>query len=541
MKKHCIFYLTAAIILLANISCKNKNQQQNTIVTEGTKNGILHFGNQTEPEDLDPHIVTGVPEFHILQSLFEGLVTPDPRDLQPQPGAAHSWDISEDNLVYTFHLCSDATWSNGEMVKASDFVFSFQRILSPGLGSEYAYMLYCIENAEKYHKGVLKDFTRVGAHAPDDTTLIIRLGSPTPYFMSLIMHDSWYPVHPATILKFGNIDSRGTRWTRPENFVGNGAFRLADWQINKIISVVKRTDHRDAQNVKLNGINFYPIENNQTEERMFRNDELHVTTNLPLQKIEWYKNNAPDLLHIDPYLGTYYYICNTTRPPLNNKKLRKALALSIDRKSLTVDILKGGQIPAGSFTPPNTAGYSFDPVVTFDTIEAKRLLSEAGFKSGDSLPPISVLYNTSESHHIIAQAIQQMWKRYLGINVTLVNQEWKVYLASKAKKEYDIARMGWIGDYNDPNSFLDLWVTGGGNNSTGWSSPVYDSLIQQASKSPDQAERFHLFNQAESIFLDELPAIPIYFYTNVYLLKPSVKGWYSNILNIHNYKHLYLE
>jgi oligopeptide transport system substrate-binding protein len=539
MNKYCIISLTAAIFLLANTSCKN--QQRNTIVSEGNKNGILHFGNQTEPEDLDPHIVTGVPEFHILQSLFEGLVTPDPRDLHPLPGVAHSWDISEDNLVYTFHLRPDATWSNGETVKAGDFVFSFQRILSPGLGSEYAYMLYCIENAEKYHKGVLKDFTRVGARAADDTTLIIRLGSSTPYFMSLIMHDSWYPVHPATILKFGNIDSRGTRWTRPENFVGNGAFRLADWQINKIIGVVKRADYWDAQNVKLNGINFYPIENNQTEERMFRNDELHVTTNLPLQKIDRYKNNAPHLLHIDPYLGTYYYICNISRPPLNNKNLRKALALAIDRRSLANDILKGGQIPAGSFTPPSTAGYSFDPVITFDTIEARKLLSETGFKSGDSLPPVSVLYNTSESHHIIAQAIQQMWKRYLGINVTLVNQEWKVYLASKAKKEYDIARMGWIGDYNDPNSFLDLWLTGGGNNNTGWSSPVYDSLVQQASKSADQAERFRLFSQAESIFLDELPAIPIYFYTNVYLLKPSVKGWYSNILNIHNYKHLYLE
>jgi oligopeptide transport system substrate-binding protein len=537
MKKHSILFLTAAIALLAISSCKNRD----TIVSEGNKTGILHFGNQTEPEDLDPHIVTGVPEFHILQSLFEGLVTPDPRDLHPLPGAARSWDISADNLVYTFHLHSNGTWSNGESVKAGDFVFSFQRILSPGLGSEYAYMLYCIKNAENFHKGILKDFSQVGAVAVDDTTLIIRLGSPTPYFMSLIMHDSWYPVHPATILKFGKIDSRGTRWTRPENFVGNGPFKLADWQINKIIRVVKRQDYRDASVVKLNGINFYPIENNQTEERMFRNDELHVTTNLPLQKIDWYKQNASDVLHIDPYLGTYFYICNVNRPPLNNKKLRKALALAIDRKALVDDILKGGQIPAGSFTPPNTAGYLFDPVVSFDTIEAKKLLAEAGFKTGDSLPPISVLYNTNESHHITAQAIQQMWKRYLGIKVTLVNQEWKVYLSSKTKQEYDIARMGWIGDYNDPNSFLDLWLTGGGNNNTGWSSPVYDSLVLQASKTADQTVRYRFFNQAESIFLDELPAIPIYFYSNVYLLKPSVRGWYSNILNMHNFKFIYLE
>jgi oligopeptide transport system substrate-binding protein len=537
MARILIKSLLVAIASLICLSCENKN----SVVSEGTKAGILHFGNQTEPEDLDPHIVTGVPEFHILQSLFEGLVTPDPKDLHPLPGAARSWDISTDNLTYTFHLRSNGTWSNGDMVKASDFVFSFERILSPGLGSEYAYMLYCINNAEYFHKGTITDFSKVGVESTDDTTLIIHLGKPTPYFMSLIMHDSWYPVHPATILKFGKIDSRGTRWTRPENFVGNGPFKLTDWQINKIITVQKRADYWDANNVKLNGVNFYPVENIQTEERMFRNDELHVTANCPLQKIDWYKSNAGNVLRIDPYLGTYYYICNITKSPLDNKKLREALALAIDRKSLTNDILKGGQIPAGSFTPPNTAGYVFDPVITFDTVEAKKLLNEAGYTSGDSLPPISLLYNTSEAHHILAQAIQQMWKRYLGINVTLVNQEWKVYLSSKNKKEYDIARMGWIGDYNDPNSFLDIWLTGGGNNNTGWSNSQYDSLIQQASITVDQQARYTLMKQAESIFLEELPAIPIYFYTNVYLLKQSVKGWYSNILSVHNFKFIYLE
>ncbi|HEX2957127.1 MAG TPA: peptide ABC transporter substrate-binding protein [Chitinispirillaceae bacterium] len=537
MKNHFLIQLLLLLVLIGGISCKNGS----SVVSEGVEKGILHFGNQTEPEDLDPHIVTGVPEFHILQSLFEGLVTPDPQDLHPLPGAARSWDISADQLTYTFHLRSEGTWSNGEMVKAGDFVFSFQRILSPGLGSEYAYMLYCINNAEKFNKGVITDFTQVGAKAADDTTLVIQLGTPTPYFMSLIMHDSWYPVHPATILKFGKIDSRGSRWTRPENFVGNGPFKLVSWEINKLISVGKRQDYWDAADIKLNGINFYPVENIQTEERMFRNDQLHVTTNLPSQKIDWYKQNQSEVLRIDPYLGTYYYICNISRPPLDNKKLRKALALSIDRQSLTRDILKGGQIPAGSFTPPNTAGYAFGPMISFDTTEARKLLAESGIKAGDSLPPITILYNTSESHHIIAQAIQQMWKRYLGINVTLVNQEWKVYLSSKTRKEYDIARMGWIGDYNDPNSFLDLWLTGGGNNNTGWSNKKYDSLISEASKAADVAQRFSLFNQAESLFLDELPAIPIYFYTNVYLLKPCVKGWYQNILNMHNFKFISLE
>ena len=206
---------------------------------DGIKNGILHYGNQTEPQDLDPHIVTGVPEFHIIQSLLEGLVIPDPISLEPLPGAARSWEVSDDKLNWTFHLRSNGRWSNGDPVKASDFLFSFKRILSPALAAEYAYMLYCIDNAEGYHKSQIKDFSMVGVKAPDDTTLIIKLGKPTPYFLSLIMHHSWFPVHPPTILKYGNIDTRGTKWTRAENFVGNGQFTLASWHINKIITVRK--------------------------------------------------------------------------------------------------------------------------------------------------------------------------------------------------------------------------------------------------------------------------------------------------------------
>ncbi|HEX3019296.1 MAG TPA: peptide ABC transporter substrate-binding protein, partial [Chitinispirillaceae bacterium] len=405
----------------------------------------------------------------------------------------------------------------------------------------YAYMLYCIDNAEDYNKSKIDDFSRVGINASDDSTLVIRLGKPTPYFLSLIMHHSWYPVHSATILKHGNIDSRGTKWTRAENFVGNGSFTLTKWQINKIITVRQNPNYWDASSVRLKEINFHPIDNNLTEERAFRTGQLHVTTGLPLQKIDWYKANKPDELHIDPYLGTYYYLINVTRKPLDNKNLRKALVMAINRDELTKHVTKGGQIPAACFTPYNTAGYSYDPVLKFDPVEARKLLNEAGFNEKNPLPAVSLLYNTSESHHTIAQAIQQMWKQNLGIEVTLVNQEWKVYLASTHNKDYDMARMGWISDYNDPNSFLDMWITEGGNNRTGWSNHGYDSLIDLASRTSNQSMRYEYFKKAESILLDELPIIPIYFYTNVYLLHPSVKGWYPNILNIHNYKFIYLE
>lgn len=525
------------LLPLVFIVCSNKE----TPVMTGIKTSTLHFSNQTEPQDLDPHIVTGIPEYHILQSLLEGLLTADPKDLHPIPGAASHWDISPDNLTYTFHLRNNGRWSNGDTVKAGDFLFSFKRILSPALASEYAYMLYCIDKAEDYHKSIIKDFSQVGISSPDDTTLVIRLGKPTPYFLSLVTHNSWYPVHPATILKFGNIDTRGTKWTRKENFVGNGAFKLTDWQINKIITVSKNQYYWDAASVRLEKINFYPIDNLLTEERAFRTGQVHVTTSLPLQKIEWYKANMPHFLKIDPYLATYYYILNVTKKPFDNKKVRQAFSMSINREEITKHVLKGGQIPAGSFTPINTSGYTFDQVLTFDTVTARNLLKEAGFNNTDQKFSASLLYNTSESHHTLAQAIQQMWKKHLGINISLVNQEWKVYLTSKNNREFDIARMGWVSDYNDPNSFLDLWVTNGGNNQTGWSNPQYDSLIEAASQAVDQSSRYDLFRKAEAILMDELPIIPIYFYTNIYLLHPSVKGWYPNILNIHNYKFLYLE
>lgn len=537
MKKKANFALLILIPVLSFVHCGPKI----TPVADGIKKGILHFGNQTEPQDLDPHIVTGVPEFHIIQSLLEGLVIPDPVSLQPIPGAASSWEVSEDNLNWTFHLRNNGRWSNGDPVKASDFLFSFNRILSPALAAEYAYMLYCIDNAEDYHKSKTDDFSKVGVKAPDDSTLVIKLGKPTPYFLSLIMHHSWFPVHPPTILKHGKIDSRGTKWTRAENFVGNGQFTLTAWQINRIITVRKNEFYWDAANVSLNEINFHPIENILTEERAFRTGQLHITSGLPPQKIDWYKTNKPDELRIDPYLGTYYYLINVNRKPLDNKKLRKALSLALNRDELTEHVTKGGQIPAGCFTPYNTAGYSFDSVLSFNPAEAKRLLAETGFGEKNPVPTFSLLYNTSESHHTIAQAVQQMWKEHLGIEVTLINQEWKVYLSSTNSKDYEIARMGWISDYNDPNSFLDLWVTGSGNNHTGWSNRTYDSLVDAASRASDQSIRYGHFREAESVLMDELPIIPIYFYTNVYLLHPSVKGWHPNILNIHNYKFISLE
>jgi oligopeptide transport system substrate-binding protein len=402
-------------------------------------------------------------------------------------------------------------------------------------------MHYVVKNAEAYNEGKITDFNQVGYKVIDDHTLQITLDNPTPYFLSLLTHQSWYPVHMPTVAKYGDPYQRGNKWTRPGRFVGNGPFVLTKWRVNDVIEVRKSPTYWDRDRVRLKAIRFYPIESDDTEERSFRAGQLHVTLTVPLSKIDYYKANHPDLITIGPYLGTYFYRVNVTKPPLNDKRVRQALAMAIDRESIVKDVMKGGELPAFNLTPPGTAGYTCRTHLKEDLAEAKRLLAEAGYPDGKGLPPIELLYNTLEAHRTIAEAIQQMWKTKLGVDARLANQEWKVYLDSQRSLNYQICRGSWIGDYVDPNSFLDMWLTGGGNNETGWSNPEYDRLIAQAAATVDPQQRLDVFQKAEAILMDEMPEIPIYFYTRVCLQRPEVKGWYPTLLDNHNYKFVYLE
>ncbi len=510
-----------------------------TQVAKADKEQILLIGNGTEPQDLDPQVVTGIPEDNILRALFEGLVSEDPHDLHPIPGTAESWDISPDGKVYTFRL-REAKWTNGDAVTADDFVQSYKRILSPALASEYNYMLFPVKNAEAFSKGDIKDFGKVGFRALDDRTLQVTLENPTPYFLSLLNHYSWFAVPVRSIVKFGRLDERGTRWTRPGNMVSNGPFRLKTWKTNSIIVVEKNPYYWDKDRVRLNAIKFFPIDNSSSEERAFRSGQLHVTATVPLPKIDIYKKK-PEIFRNDTYLGTYFYRINVTKPFLKQKELRQALSLAIDRESIVTNITRAGEKPATCFTPPGTAGYYAKPVLRTDIPAAKALLAKAGYPDGKGLPPIEILYNNDEGHRVIAEALQEMWHKNLGVDVQLNNQEWKVYLDSQLQLAYQICRAGWIGDYVDPNSFLDMWLTGGGNNETGWSNAEYDRLIAEAGRTTDPAARLGVFGKAESILLDEMPILPIYFYTSKYLLSPSVKGWFPTILNQHPYKFVYLQ
>lgn len=512
-----------------------------TLVDRSTSEGVLLVGNGAEPQNLDPHTVTGVPEHRVCSALFEGLVNLDTATLEPVPGVAESWTISEDKTVYTFALRPEAKWSNGDPVTAEDFAYSWRRILSPALASEYAYMLFCIKNARAFNEGTLADFGQVGVEVVDNRTLRVTLENPTAYFLSMQSHTSWLPVHRGTIERFGRMDERGTKWTRPENFVGNGAFTLKTWLPNELIVCEKNPQYWDAENVRLNAVWFYPIEDILTEERMFRSGRLHFSENVPIDKIEVYQQKRPDVIHIDPYFGTYYYRLNVTRKPFDDPRVRRAFAMAIDRESLVKNVVKGGRIPAGNMTPPDPNGYTCASSIGLDVEAARTLLAEAGYPNGQGFPKTELLYNTSENHRQIAEAVQHMWKTHLNIHVELLNQDWKVYLSSMTTLDYNIARSGWIGDILDPINFLECFTTGNGNNRTGWSSAAYDDLIAQASRAPDEQARFELFQKAERLLLDEMPFVPLYFYTRVYLRSPDVKGWHSNLLGYISFKDLYLE
>ncbi|MCK5862293.1 MAG: peptide ABC transporter substrate-binding protein [Candidatus Hydrogenedentes bacterium] len=500
---------------------------------------VLQVGNGAEVQELDPHVVSGVTEHRVLTSLFEGLTDCDAATLEPVPAVADSWEVSEDKLLYTFHLRKDARWSNGDRVTAQDFAYSWKRILSPALGSEYAYLLYCLKNARLFNEGYLRDFSEVGVRVLDEFTLEAALEHPTPYFLSMHNHYAWFPVHQATIEKFGKIDERGTQWTRTGNLVGNGPFILTDWRPNEIISVRRNPHYWDGTAVRLDGIDYYPIDNQQTEERSFRAGMLHITSTIPLHRVEVYRREHPEALNLHPYYGSYFYRLNITRPPFDNPLVRKAFALAVDRNELTEHVLTGNEQAAPSLVPPD-AGYKSDYQVMFDVVKAQKLLAEAGYPDGKGLPPVEILYNTSEAHRTIAEAIQRMWREYLNVDVRLLNQDWKVYLSSLNNLDYTIARSSWIGDVADPMNFLECFQTGVGNNRTGWSSLRYDTFIESAYAEADIEKRIALLQQAEEILLEEAPIIPIYFYTWKFLKAPEVKGLTPNLLGYMRWKDLYL-
>jgi oligopeptide transport system substrate-binding protein len=512
-----------------------------TAVDEGVRTQVLHRGSGPDIADLDPHLATGAADYNVLSALFEGLVAEHPGDLRPVPGVAERWTVSDDERTYTFHLRSDARWSNGDPVTAQDFLDSWQRALTPSLAADNAGLMHVVRGAAAYHQGRTTDFREVGFFAPDARTVRVVLEHPTPHFLSLLQHWIWWPVHLPTLRRLGPVHERGNRWTRPETFVGNGPFVLEEWRVGQRFVVRRSPTYWDAARVRLSAIHLYPIEDVNAEERAFRAGQLHLTDAVPVTKIDAWRAQSPERLRVDPYLGTYFFRLNVADPFLRDVRVRRALGLTIDRTAIVERIMRGEQAPAGVLTPPGIAGYRPPAGFTLDPAAARALLAEAGFPGGRGAPVVDLIFHSSENHRAIAEALQEMWRRELGLDIRLTNMETKSALEARRARNYQILRSAWIADFADPVSFLSVWRGDGGNNHTGWSNPDFDRLLDEAARTPDADARHRSLQAAEALLLAEAPILPVFHYTHVFLIHPAVRGWLPNPLDHHPYKHVWLE
>lgn len=514
--------------------------KRETTVERATRAGELHLGIGSEPADLDPQTVTGTGDAKIIQALFEPLISFEPGTLAPTPGLAERWQISDDGLTYTFFLRTGARWSNGDAITAQDVVDSWRRILTPSLGAEYAYFLYLLRGAEAFHKGATADFSTVGAQARDATTLVVTLTHPAPYFLQILLNSPWRPVHLRSIAAIGDPYQRGTRWTQPGALVSSGPFVLKEWTPNRRVVVEKSSTYWDRERVRLNALHFYPIEQIDAEDRAFRAGQLHATWALPLAKVLPLQQEKSPVLRIDPLLETLFFRLNVRRPAFQDARVRRALTLALDRDTLVRRILPGDRRPAPTFVPPLLEGYTPPARQAYDPDAARRLLAEAGFPGGAGLPPIEIIYANSEIFGLVVEAIQQMWRRELGVEARLANQEKKVVFERRRTGDYDVALASWTADYLDATTFLDLWRSDSGNNQTGWSDPAYDALANRANTLVDIRARAAVLADAERLVLEAAPIVPIFFNTHVYLLHPAVRGWQPTPMEHSDYRYVSL-
>ena len=501
----------------------------------GTDRADFVFLNGAEPETLDPSLITGQPEGRLASALFEGLTSFDEHG-QVVPGVAEKWDVSPDGRVYTFHLRHNARWSNGDPVTARDFRDSWRRTLAPDTGAEYAYQLYYIHNGRSFNEGKLSDFSQAGAVALDDFTFQVTLDNPTPFFLGLCATSPLYPMHLPSVQKWGD------QWIKPGHLVGNGAYRLEEWRINDRIRLVKSPFYWDAAHVGMQSIDALPISRANTAFNFYAAGQADLIMDKGLTPLALLNDlrTRPDF-HSAPFLGTYFIRFNVTRPAFKDARVRRAFGLVIDKKLIVEKITRAGEVPADSFVPPGAAGYQPPPGLKRDPEEARRLLAEAGYPGGEGFPLVTYLYSEGELNEAIAVELQSMLRRELGINIGLQRQEWKVYLNSMNNLDFDLCRSSWVGDYDDPNTFLDMFVTGGGNNDCGFGNPKYDQLIADAAREVDEKKRFDIFRTAEHMLVsEEAPVCPLYFYVGIQFYNGDrLGGIAANLLDEHPVQRMY--
>ena len=480
-----------------------------------------------EPDTIDPALNSAVDGATLLIHAFEGLMSLDENGV-PVEAQAESYTISDDGLTYTFKLRDGLKWSDGQPIVAEDYVYAWNRAVDPETGADYSYMFDVIEG---YEEG------KLNVEAPDDKTIVVKLKAITPYFLELCAFPTYFPVRKDI------VEAEPDAWaTKPETYVGNGPYIMKEWVHDSHIIFEKNPNYWNADAIIPETIKFLLMSDDNAILAAFENGDILLADSMPNDEIDAWKDREEFI--IQPQLGTYYISFNTQREPLNDPRVRKALTLAIDREYICTQIGKAGQQPAGAFVPTGLSdadptkefrevgGNYYDPsaeAYQANLEEAKKLLAEAGYPNGEGFPTLEYLYNEGTGHQQIAEAIQSMWKE-IGVNIELASQEWNTFLNTRKNGEYDIARNGWLGDYNDPISFLDMWTTDSGNNDAQWSNKDYDELIAKIKSSSDREERMKLMHEAEDILFEEYVLAPVYYYVDIYLKSPKLEGFYASPL-----------
>lgn len=538
LKKMLLLTLVGALALALTAGCGGGDKKDAAKSSAPTK--YLRYVVGAEPETLDPRKSSGMPEARIEVNIFEGLVAHD-KDGKLAPGVAEKWTVSPDGKVYTFTLRANAKWSNGEPVTAQDFEYTWKKTLDPAFASKYAQQLYFIAGAEAYNTGK-GPADKVGVKAVNEKTLEVTLADPCPFFPSVLVHHAYYPVNK-------KVDESNPKWASdPKTIIGNGPYMMKSWTHQSKIETVKNPNYWDAANVKMEQVDYLLTDNNSTALSMFDSSQADlVIDGLPPADIKRLLKEGK--LATKPYIANGYYCFNVQKAPFDNAKVRKAFSMAIDREAI-VKNLDNGYVAAGGFVPngiPDAEpGSDFRKsggnMVKFDAAEAKKLLAEAGFPDGKGLPPVTLIYNTNDIHKAIAEMIQEMWRKNLGVEVKLENQEWKVFLNNRQKGNYQVARHGWVGDYEDPLTFLGLFQSESGNNDAQYKNADYDKMLTQSYTLQDPKARMKLFHDMEQkMVLEDSFVAPLYFSPQYFLAKPYVKGITNVAVGLSYFKYAYIE
>jgi oligopeptide transport system substrate-binding protein len=497
--------------------------------------------NANEPESLDPHIVTGISEMRITKALFDGVTKLDPQHAAPIPALAERWEISPDGRTYTFHLRTNAVWSTGEPITSADVVWSWFRALSPLTAGDYAGQLFYIRNAERWYNGVVTNRAEVGIRAPDDFTVQVELNAPIAFFLELCA------IPPFAVVPRHVIEKYGDRWLHAQPLPTSGAFTLGAWRVNDKVRLLRNPRYWDAANTPSQIIDVLPTGSPNTALNLYETGVADIIWDKDLVPTELMDvlGQRPDF-HSFTYLGTYFYRFNVTRPPFNDVRVRRAFALATDKVRIISKLTKGGEKPAGHFVPLGVANYSSPPAPGFDPERAKQLLAEAGFPGGQGFPRMTYTFFSAAGggaklHGKVGVELQQMWRDVLGVEIELRQIERKVFYSSQSKLDYDISTSSWIGDYNDANTFLDMFMSNSGNNRTGWTNERYDALIRAANQETNLEKRAEIFRQAETLLIaEDVPIVPLYFYAGFNFYDDTkVGGIWQNILDEHPMQYIY--